>query len=67
MERKEKTGEAVLRKVYLGDAVYAERYDRYGIALTTEHGLETTNVIILEPETLEALRLFMEQMREDES
>lgn len=36
---------------YLGDGVYAD-FDGFGIVLTTEDGIEVTNRIVLEPETL---------------
>jgi len=37
------------RKTYIGDGVYADN-DGYGIVLTTENGISTTNRIVLEPE-----------------
>lgn len=41
---------AELKKVYVGDAVYAA-IDEYGdIILTTEDGYRATNRIVLEPE-----------------
>lgn len=44
-----------MSKQYLGDAVCAE-YDQFGdLKLTTEDGYSTTNVIILEPQVIEAL------------
>lgn len=45
-------------KVYLGDSVYAETQER-GVVLTTENGNGPSNTIYLEPETVEALTLFM--------
>lgn len=46
--------EAMADKVYLGDAVYVEKND-YGITLTTENGICTTNTIHMEPAVLKAL------------
>jgi len=41
-------------KYYLGDAVYAELQNS-NLVLTTENGIHVTNIIILEPEIVEAL------------
>jgi hypothetical protein len=41
-------------KAYLGDGVYADATP-YGIVLTTENGLETTNTIQMEPEVIRLL------------
>ena len=44
-----------MKKVYLGDSVYAET-DRFGaLVLTTEDGIKATNTIVLEPVVLRAL------------
>lgn len=51
-------------KVYLGDGVYA-LYDGFGICLTTENGLETTNRIYLEPAVLESFRGFCDRLVEE--
>jgi len=45
------------RKVYLGDAVYAQQADD-GIWLTTEDGIHVTNRIFLEPAVLADLIRF---------
>ncbi len=50
------------RKIYLGDAVYAE-FDGYAVILTTEDGLQTTNTIYLEPEVLAALDEYVKSLR----
>ncbi len=42
------------RKIYLGDGAYVT-FDGYGLMLTTENGVETTNEIYLEPNVYEAL------------
>lgn len=39
-------------KVYIGDAVYAERDQFDSIVLTTEDGIRATNRIVMEPEVL---------------
>jgi hypothetical protein len=50
---------ASLDKRYLGDGVYAD-YDGYGVVLTTENGITTTNRIVLEPEIIiEVERYFL--------
>lgn len=46
-------------KTYLGDGVYVEAQD-YGIRLTTEDGIRTTNEIFLEPAVLQA---FLEYLK----
>ena len=44
-----------MTKTYLGDGVYAA-IDRFGtVMLTTEDGISTTNAIVLEPDTYDAL------------
>jgi hypothetical protein len=49
-------------KTYLGDSVYADIEDGM-ILLTTEDGIETTNIIYLEIEVYEALIAFVERMK----
>lgn len=47
------------RKHYLGDGVFAEfDSDALAVILTTEDGISTTNRIVLEAETLDALGRF---------
>lgn len=41
--------------------MYAD-FDGFGIILTTENGVETTNTIYLEPEVLIALNRYMENL-----
>jgi hypothetical protein len=50
-------------KHYLGDSVYAEFDEWNRLVLTTENGLPTdpSNIIVLEPEVLNALYLFCEK------
>jgi len=43
------------RRIYLGDAVYAEVDDCGDLVLTTEDGIRATNRIVLEPQVLRAL------------
>ena len=45
---------------YLGDGVYADTRDGYGIEVTTENGVEVSNKIYLEPEVFSALLRFAE-------
>ncbi len=45
-------------KVYLGDAVYADRDDFGAFELTTSDGMSNTNTIVLELEVFEALLAF---------
>ena len=49
-----------MHRVYLGDAVYAEEDEAGRVILTTENGEQTTNTIVLEPETLEALQAYLD-------
>lgn len=42
-------------KVYLGDAVYCQPWWDGGVKLTTENGIDVTNTVILEVDTLQAL------------
>ena len=50
-------------KTYLGDGCYAD-FDGYSYVLTTEDGIRTTNTIVLEPEVLVALQIFVMRMRD---
>jgi hypothetical protein len=49
-------------KTYLGDSVYVE-LSPFHIILTTENGMEASNVIFLEPEVLEAFLRFIESTK----
>lgn len=49
-------------KIYLGDSVYAS-FDGYHIILTTENGYKPSNTIALEPEVLDALYLYVENLK----
>ena len=52
-----------MEKEYLGDAVYA-RIDKFGdLVLTTEDGMRATNTIILEPQIIQALDVYLEAYR----
>jgi hypothetical protein len=46
------------KKAYLGDGVYAQ-YDGYTVTLTTENGVDETNVIFLEPNVVESLLKYL--------
>lgn len=52
-----------IKKVYLGDAVYAN-YDGYHIVLTTEDGYETSNTICLDSDVLYALDEYKKEIVE---
>lgn len=51
-----------IKKVYLGDAVYAD-FDGYHIILTTENGIRADNRICLEPDVMQALQIYAETIR----
>jgi len=51
------------KKVYLGDAVYAN-HDEFGLVLTTEDGYKATNRIVLEHSILWALEAYINKMKE---
>jgi hypothetical protein len=59
-----KTGDHL--KVYLGDSVYAADIDG-DLVLTTENGAGTSNIIVLEPDTLRALDVFRDALRRKQS
>lgn len=44
-----------MSKTYLGDGAYAEFVNPVSLCLTTEDGVDVTNIIYLEPEVLSAL------------
>ena len=50
-----------MSKTYLGDSVYVDSNDGFGIVLTTENGLPTdpSNQIYLEPEVLGVLMAWL--------
>lgn len=54
----------MMRRQYLGDSCYAE-FDGYGIWLTTNNGLGTTNKIYMEPAVLKALNDFIEYLKRE--
>jgi hypothetical protein len=45
------------KKVYLGDSVYAE-FNGYAFILTTKNGYGPSNIIVLEPPIISALKMF---------
>ena len=55
-----------VRKVYLGDSVYAVLDELGAVTLTTENGLPTdpSNTIYLELETLRSLDMFRQRWAE---
>lgn len=54
-----------MKKVYLGDGVFAE-FDGFAIILTTENGVSVTNRIVLEPEVVRDLGTFILEARRSE-
>lgn len=50
-------------KTYLGDGVYVEFEDEM-IKLTTENGIETTNIIYLEPDVYSNLIKWVEGLKQ---
>jgi hypothetical protein len=53
-----------IKKIYLGDGVYADT-DGYHIILTTEDGYHQTNKIYLDDEVIDALQSFIKKVREE--
>lgn len=51
-----------MKKVYLGDSVYAD-IDNGMVKLTTENGMGASNTIFLEPQVVDALFNFVAAMR----
>lgn len=47
-------------KVYLGDGAFLERTYQ-GVILTAENGLEVTDRVVLEPEVLRAMLVYLKQ------
>jgi hypothetical protein len=48
-----------MHKKYLGDGVYIEIDTRNAFILTTEDGVDATNTIVLEPQVIDALLLYI--------
>lgn len=55
-----------MKKVYLGDSVYADT-DGFQIVLTTENGMEPSNTIFLEPKVIGNLMLYMEALKKEQA
>jgi hypothetical protein len=53
-----------MRKVYLGDGVYAE-FDGENLILTTENGISVTNKIVLEPEVWGTLLMYIKRFEKE--
>ena len=49
-------------KKYLGDGVYAVEDDAGTIVLTTENGIDVTNTIYLDPDVINALQDYLEEL-----
>lgn len=52
-------------KQYIGDGVYAD-YDGYALILTTEDGIQVTNIIVLEPQVFTSLIKFTKSLVDNE-
>ncbi len=52
------TNQVIKAKSYIGDGVYAQIDAGGRLVLTTEDGIDTTNIIVLEPEVYDALTDF---------
>lgn len=48
-------------KEYLGDGVYVIKH-QFGITLQTENGIEATNIIVMEPEVIEAFQTWLDRV-----
>lgn len=55
-----------MKKVYLGDSVYAQ-FDDYHVILTTENGMpsDPSNMIALEPTVIVALTEYIERLKQE--
>lgn len=53
-----------MKKVYLGDSVYAQVDELGRVVLTTENGFGPSNTIVLEPEVLAALERWIASVKE---
>lgn len=49
-------------KQYLGDGAYVD-FDGFAIILTTEDGVDTTNVVVLEPGELKHFEEWLDRLR----
>jgi hypothetical protein len=58
-------GEREVRKVCLGDSVYATIAASGQLVLTTENGFGPSNIIVLEPEVIAAMEVFIASWRGD--
>lgn len=55
-----------MKKVYLGDSVYAD-FDGFHVVLTTENGFGPTNTIMLEDTVLNALNKYVLSLKPEQS
>lgn len=53
-----------MRKVYLGDGVFARIDPSGSLILTTENGAYATNAMVIEPEVARALLAFLVKVKE---
>lgn len=49
-------------KKYLGDGAYVQ-YDGYSYILTTEDGISTQNIIVLDPDYMDELLRYVEKIK----
>jgi hypothetical protein len=52
------------KKAYIGDGAFVE-FDGFAVVLSTEDGEQTTNRIVLEPDTLNSLLEWLQTMAEE--
>lgn len=52
-------------KIYIGDSVYIERNSRQEIILTTENGVQISNIIIMDLPVFENLLNAVKRWKED--
>lgn len=54
-----------MRKTYLGDGVYVD-HDGFHVILTTENGINRTNIIYIEPSVWVALVGYVKDLKKGE-
>lgn len=53
-----------VKKLYLGDGVYADVDEHGQVVLTTENGITVTNTIVLENEVIRNFLTFLKHLKE---
>lgn len=51
-------------KTYIGDSIYLEFNEQY-FKITTNNGMDNTNTILIEPELMEDIILFVQKVQKD--